>query len=145
MISTCTNPDNSVILRQMWDEEFGNKLFDVIVTDVKNGGTFGPRLFIMQIKCEEENRKCREACTYAREMSARGSEIFQALAFNDEDNDEVVEHVDTRDDDPDFNELACCEHSSIIRMRNNSEQVPTIICTSKKACQVFDLPVQQPV
>ena len=62
--STQSKPDNHFIVRQQWDAEFGNNLFDVLnknrITDVlKNGGAFdsqfyldqsGPRTLIMQIR-----------------------------------------------------------------------------------------------
>ena len=157
--ATRNKPSNNIIMRKKWDEEFGEKLFDVvsnctIVENVKNGGCFdnefytdqkSPRLLKMQVTkvtdefiCAEEKRKQKAARRYARQELAKGTEMFKVVNLDTIEVDEINEDDDTSD--PDFAHKHPVSHYSVIQTRENSRRKELFAKIKlDKACQVTDL------
>ena len=115
--STRSRPGNTISVREKWDTEFGEKLFDVldvcgVAEKVKDGGAFDlefyedqkdpqKRLLKMQVRKvndefvrEETRRKERLARVYAR---AEKADVFKTLII--EKDDEADSYADDNDTD----------------------------------------------
>ena len=165
--STRSHPEYHFIVREQWNNDFGNTLFDVLNKDripevVKEGGCFdfqfyndqcGPRIFFMQVQKvtaefqeHEVRRLQREAHRYARKMSAKGNKDFESFT----DIDDVTDFSGCQDYGADF-EYANSYNSfqsetSIIKTRSAKKTDDhSMKSYCDKSVQVSDLSLSIPV